>query len=268
MRGTRIESGHDSRIQLQLIDAWTAVKPGHDAIEIRSASFLFVGSQMTSAVEKLARPKQNPWIKFLLEMGPLLLFFFANARPKLFEPLVRPLLPETILSDPKTAGLFTATVVLMVAVVTTLIICYLMTKRLPIMPLVTAILVMVFGALTLYLQDERFIKMKPTVLYLAFGLALFGGLLFGKPLLPIILDNAMKLTERGWRILTIRWASFFLVLAVLNEIIWRTQSTDVWVAFKFPGTMILIFLFTFSQVPLIMKNELKEEAAEKAPDHF
>jgi intracellular septation protein len=224
---------------------------------------------MTSAADKptLTRPKANPWIKFLLEMGPLLLFFFANARPKLFEPLVRPLLPETILNGPS-AGLFTATIVLMVAVVAALIASFFLTKRLPIMPVVTAILVLIFGALTLYLQDERFIKMKPTVLYLAFGLALFGGLLFGKPLLPIILDNAMNLTERGWRLLTIRWAAFFLVLAVLNTIVAWKASTDVWVAFKFPGTVILIFLFTFAQVPLIMRYELKEDAAAKAPDHF
>jgi intracellular septation protein len=202
-----------------------------------------------------ARPKRNPWIKFLLEMGPLLLFFFANARPKIFEPMVRYVLPETILSG-SSAGLFTATVVLMAAVVAALIASFIMTKRLPVMPLVTAILVLVFGALTLYLQDDRFIKMKPTVLYLAFGSALF------------VLDNAMALTERGWRLLTVRWASFFFVLAVLNEIVWRTQSNDVWVTFKFPGTVILIFLFTFAQIPLIMKHELTEAAAEKAPEHF
>ncbi len=213
------------------------------------------------------RAKPNPWLKFLLEMGPLLLFFFANSKPKLFEPLVRPVLPETILNGPS-AGLFTATVVLMVAVVAALIVSFITTKRLPIMPMVTAVLVLVFGALTLYLQDDRFIKMKPTVLYLAFGAALFGGLLFNKPLLPIVLDNAMSLTERGWRLLTIRWASFFFLLAILNEIVWRTQSNDVWVAFKFPGTVVLIFLFTFAQVPLIMRHELTEEAAKKAPDHF
>ncbi len=213
------------------------------------------------------RPKPNPWVKFLLEMGPLLLFFFANSKPKLFEPLVAPFLPETILNGPS-AGLFTATVVLMVAVVAALIASFVTTKRLPIMPLVTAVLVLVFGALTLYLQDDRFIKMKPTVLYLAFSRALSGGLLFNKPLLPIVLDNAMSLTERGWRLLTIRWAVFFFVLAILNEIVWRTQSNDVWVAFKFPGTVILIFLFTFAQVPLIMKHELTEEAKKKAPEHF
>ncbi len=118
------------------------------------------------------RAKAESLLKFLLEMGPLLLFFFANSKPKLFEPLVRPILPEAILNG-SSAGLFTATVVLMVAVVAALIVSFLTTKRLPIMPMVTAVLVLVFGALTLYLQDDRFIKMKPTVLYLAFGTAPF-----------------------------------------------------------------------------------------------
>lgn len=208
-----------------------------------------------------------PWLKFTLEMGPLFLFFFANARPKLFAPLVEPLLPTKLL-DGANAGLFTATVVLMVAVVAALIVSYSIIRRLPIMPLVTTVMVVIFGGLTFYFQDPSFIKMKPTILYACFGLALLGGLVFNKPMLPIILDNAMKLTEEGWRILTLRWGLCFLALAVLNEIIWRTQSTDRWVLFKFPGTMILIFIFTFSQVPLIMKHELKGDAAEKAPEHL
>jgi intracellular septation protein len=225
--------------------------------------------------EPAARAKLNPLVKFLLEMGPLILFFFANSRPKLFEPLVSPFLPQAILDDPKNIGLFTATGVLMVAVFAAFIASVALTKRLPIMPLITLILVLVFGTLTFYLHDESFIKMKPTVLYLAFGLALFGGMLFGKQLLPIIFDSAMQLTERGWRILTLRWATFFLVLAILNELVWRLNlkfwpetPNDIWVKFKFPGTVILIFLFTLAQVPLIMKHELKDDAAEKAPEHF
>ncbi len=129
------------------------------------------------------------------------------------------------------------------------------------MPLVTAILVVIFGALTLYFQDPRFIKMKPTFLYAIFGLALLGGLYLKKPILEIVLDNAMPLTEEGWRILTLRWGVFFLGLAILNEIIWRTQSNNVWVAFKFPGVVIIIFLFTIAQVPLMMKHELKDANA-------
>jgi intracellular septation protein len=201
--------------------------------------------------------KVPPWLKLVLEVGPLVLFFFANSRPKLFEPLVSSLLPAHLLAG-ENAGLFTATAILIPAVVVALVISYVVTKRLPVMPLVTAILVVIFGALTLYLQDPSFIKMKPTILYLAFGVALLGGLIFNKPLLPIVFDNAMSLTERGWRLLTLRWAFLFLVLAVLNEIIWRTQSNDVWVAFKFPGTLIIIFLFTLAQMPLMMRHEVKE----------
>ena len=213
----------------------------------------------TEAGKKNAKPA--PWLKPVLEIGPLILFFFANSRPKLFEPLVSHILPAHLQTGAN-AGLFTATAVLMPAVVAALIASYVLTRRVPIMPLVTAILVVVFGGLTLYLQDPSFIKMKPTILYVAFGAALFGGLILRKPLLPIIFDNAMSLTERGWRLLTWRWAIFFFVLAVLNEIVWRTQSNDVWVAFKFPGTVIIIFVFTLAQVPLMLRHEQKQEKAE------
>lgn len=209
------------------------------------------------------RVAPSPALKLTLELGPLLLFFFANARPKLFAPLVSLFLPAHLLVG-ENAGLFTATAVLIPAVVIALIVSYLRTKRLPVMPLVTAVLVVIFGALTLYFQNPSFIKMKPTILYVAFGTALFGGLLFDRPLLPIVLDNAVLLTERGWRILTWRWALFFFALAGANEIIWRTQSTDTWVFFKFPGTVVIIFLFTMAQVPLMLRHELKEEAAEAA----
>lgn len=211
------------------------------------------------ASQTLDKKTAKPWLKPVLEIGPLLLFFFANARPKLFEPFVSLVLPAPLLAG-ENAGLFTATAVLMPAVIAALIVSYVMTKRLPVMPLVTAILVVIFGALTLYLQDPTFIKMKPTILYIAFGAALFGGLIFNKPLMPIMFDNALSLSEHGWRILTIRWASFFFALALLNEIVWRTQSNDTWVAFKFPGTLIIIFIFTLSQVPLMMKHEEKETA--------
>jgi intracellular septation protein len=215
------------------------------------------GGAQDAAKKKSA--KLSPWLKFVLEIGPLVLFFFANSRPKLFEPLVSHILPANLQTGDN-AGLFTATAVLMPTVVVALIVSYVLTRRIPVMPLVTAILVVVFGALTLYLQDPSFIKMKPTILYLAFGAALFGGLIFNKPLLPIVFDNAMSLTERGWRLLTWRWATFFVALALLNEIIWRTQSNDFWVAFKFPGTIIIIFIYTLVQVPLMLKHEDKEAA--------
>ena len=211
--------------------------------------------------------KLSPTLKFALEMGPLLLFLLANFRPKLFAPLLGLVLPAKLLEG-KDAGLFTATSVLMVGVLVALIVSYATTRRLPLMPLVTAVLVLVFGGLTLYLQNPEFFKMKATILYALFGIVLLGGLAFDRPLLPIMLDNAMALTEAGWKILTFRWGLFFLVLAVLNEIVWRTQSNDTWVLFKMPGTLILIFLFTFSQVPFIMKHELKSEAAADAPEHL
>ncbi len=213
------------------------------------------------------RKAQDPWVKLALEMGPLALFLFANARPKLFYPLVSPFLPASVLSGDN-AGLFTATLVLIVAVVVALIVSWALTRRIPAVPLMTAVLAVAFGGLTLYLHDATFIKMKPTVLYICFAAALFGGLAFNRPVLPILFDHAMALSERGWRVLTLRWATFFLVLAALNEIVWRTQSTDVWVLFKFPGLFILVLLFTLAQLPFIMRNKLDEEEAEKAPEHF
>jgi intracellular septation protein len=118
------------------------------------------------------------------------------------------------------------------------------------------------------LQDATFIKMKPTVLYAGFGVALIGGLAMNKPVLPVIFDSAMALTERGWRLLTLRWGGFFFALALLNEIIWRTQSNDAWVAFKFPGIFILILLFSGAQVPLVTRHKLPDDEAEDAPDHY
>ena len=200
-------------------------------------------------------------------MGPLILFFIANARPKMFEPGVAVFLPPSLLSGPN-GGLFTATVVLMAAVAVALAISFTLTRRLPAVPLMTAVLVLVFGSLTLYSQDTTFIKMKPTILYAGFGAALIGGLALNKPVLPILFDHAMALSEHGWRILTLRWGSFFFVLALLNEIVWRTQSNDVWVAFKFPGIFVLICLFSVIQMPLIMRHKLPDDEAERSSDHY
>ncbi len=199
-----------------------------------------------------------PWLKLGVEMGPLILFFVANAQPKLFQPLVAPFLPQEILEGPN-AGLFTATFVLMAAVAVALAVSLVKTRKIPTMPLMTAVLALIFGGLTLYLQDTSFIKMKPTILYVGFGLALFGGLAMNKLLLPIIFENAFAITERGWRVLTLRWGGFFFLLAVLNEIVWRTQSNDFWVYFKFPGIFILIFVFSIAQAPLIVRYKLEAE---------
>jgi intracellular septation protein len=203
--------------------------------------------------------QHSPLLKLSLEMGPLLLFFFANSQPTWFRPLVAPLLPSVLLNGDK-AGIFTATVVLMASVVITLIVAHQVTGRLPLMPMITALAVLFFGALTLLFQDDVFIKMKPTFVNLIFGAILLGGLAVGKLLLPLVLDSVMQLSEEGWRKLTLRWGVFFFALAGLNEIVWRSQSTAVWAQFKVFGIMPLTMAFALAQVPLILRYETKSEA--------
>jgi intracellular septation protein len=198
-----------------------------------------------------AKPQLNPLLKLALDMGPLILFFFANSRPALFLPFVGPLLPEAVSGE--RAGIFVATAVFMVAILVALAVSYALTRHLPVMALVTAVIVVVFGSLTLVLHDDTFIKMKPTIIYVLFGGLLLGGLWFNKPLLAVVFDSVFDLTEEGWRKLTLRWAIFFLALAVLNEVIWRTQTTDFWVNFKVFGVLPLTFIFAALQFPLLQK---------------
>jgi intracellular septation protein len=198
-------------------------------------------STMTNPPATAPEPRKalNPWVKFTLELGPLALFFAVFSR----------------------LGIFAATGVLMAGVAVTLVVSWAMLRRLPIMPLVTAVIVAIFGSLTLILHDETLIKVKPTALYLLFGAALFVGLAIKKPLLKIMFDGALRVTEEGWRRLTWRWGFFFLALAFLNELIWRTQTTDVWVKFKTFGFLPLTLVFAIAQAPLIMRYEAKGEAA-------
>jgi intracellular septation protein len=195
------------------------------------------GTNATETSPPARRKALNPIVKLVLELGPLALFFAVYSK----------------------LGIFAATGVLMAGVVVTLGVSYAMLRRIPIMPLVTAAIVLIFGSLTLVFHDETLIKIKPTVLYLLFGTALFVGLAIRKPLLKVLFDGALHVTEEGWRILTWRWAFFFLALAVLNEIVWRTQTTDLWVKFKTFGFMPLTLLFALAQAPLIMRTEAKEE---------
>ena len=173
-----------------------------------------------------------PLLKFVLEFGPLALFFLCYGR----------------------FGIFVATGVMMAAVVVTLAVSYARLRRLPIMPVVTAVIVVVFGSFTLIFHDETLIKLKPTVLYLLFSGALFFGLIFNKPMLQIMFDGALNVTPRGWRLLTWRWAIFFLALALLNEIIWRNVTTEHWVAFKTFGFLPITLIFAIAQTPLILKH--------------
>jgi len=203
------------------------------------------------------RPKLSPGLRLALDLGPLIVFFIANTRPALFAPLLQPFLSAELLEGPH-AGIFTATAVFIPAVLIALAISYGKTRHLPVMPLVTAVVVVVFGGATLILQDEQFIKLKPTIIYVLFGSVLIGGLAFGKSLLGMVFDSVFNLTEEGWRKLTLRWALFFFALAVLNEAVWRTQSTDFWVAFKVFGVVPLTFVFAALQVPLLTKHAVTE----------
>ncbi len=187
----------------------------------------------------------NPLMRLAFDLGPLILFFVANAR----------------------WGIFVATAVFMAAIVIALAVSYAMTRRLPVMAMVSGVIVMVFGGLTLILQDDLFIKLKPTVIYLLFAGVLLGGLALRKPLLAMVFDTVFNLNEEGWRKLTLRWALFFCALAVLNEIVWRTQSTDFWVKFKLFGVIPLTFIFAACQHPLLTKyaGPAEGRAAEGTP---
>src|SRR5215813_8490626 len=130
-------------------------------------------------------------------------------------------------------------------------------------PMLPADIVLVFGTLTLLLHNEHFIKLKPTIIYLLFGAVLLGGLAAGKPLLGMVFDSVFHLTEEGWHKLTLRWAVFFFALAILNEIVWRSQSTDVWVSFKVFGVVPLTFVFAAFQYPLLTRYAAPENAKER-----
>jgi len=191
----------------------------------------------------------NPLLKLTLELGPLVVFFFANARG---EWLAERFPALAALGGP----IFVATGLFMLATAVALAASWLLTRTLPIMPLVSGVVVFVFGALTLWLQDDVFIKVKPTIINTLFGGVLLGGLLFGRSLLGYVFDSAFKLDAEGWRKLTLRWGVFFLCLAVLNEVVWRNMSTDAWVTFKVWGMMPITLAFTLSQMPLILRHSL------------
>jgi intracellular septation protein len=186
------------------------------------------------------RPAElNPMLKFALDVGPLLLFFFVNTR----------------------WGIFAATGTFMAATIVSIAVTYAMVRRVPTMPLVSAVVVMVFGGLTLYLQDETFIKLKPTIIYALFAVLLLGGLLMGRSLLALVLDSMFQLTEDGWKKLTARWGLFFVAMAILNEVVWRSVSTDAWVAFKTFAILPITILFALAQTPLLMRHAIDKKGA-------
>jgi intracellular septation protein len=178
----------------------------------------------------------NPGLKLLVEAGPLVAFFIANWK----------------------AGIFWGTGIFMVATAIALTISWVMTRKLAVVPLIGAGFVAIFGALTLWLQDDTFIKIKVTLVNALFGAVLLGGLLFGQTFLKLIMGEAIKMTEQAWRTLTLRWALFFFAMAILNEVIWRTQSTEFWVNFKVFGLLPLTLVFALSQGPYMAKHMIED----------
>lgn len=210
---------------------------------------------MTDPVKTINKTEINPVLKMTLELGPLVVFFFANSRAEQLAARF-PVLAEL------GGSLFIATGVFMVATAIALAVSWLMTRTIPAMPLVSGVVVFVFGALTIWLQDETFIKMKPTIVNVLFGGLLLGGLYFFKTsLLKYVFDSAFNIDAEGWNILTLRWGLYFFIMAIVNEIIWRNFSTDFWVAFKVWGNMPLAIIFTLSQMPLVQRHSLDRDDA-------
>jgi intracellular septation protein len=188
--------------------------------------------------ETSSRPAEaNPVVKLVIDLGPLIVFFLAYYR----------------------AGIFWATGVLMVATVAALVASRVLLGRFAVAPAATAVLVVVFGGLTFFLDDPSFIKMKPTIINLLFAAVLGVGLYTGRPLLKTFMGEALRLTDEGWQKMTVRWLGFFLAMAVANEIVWRNFSEAAWVNFKVFGILPLTFVFAMAQVGLIRRHEAKAD---------
>lgn len=206
----------------------------------------------------MAARSHSSVLKLFLELGPLVIFFLVNARAEAWD--LGRFLPVSGVR-PDQVAIMAATFAFMVATVVALAVSLIVMRRVPVMPLVSGVIVVLFGGLTLYLQDDLFIKLKPTIVNLIFSATLFAGLFFFKrPLLAIVFDSVIQLDEEGWHKLTLRWALFFLFLAVLNEVVWRSFSTDTWVTFKVFGTMPITIVFTLCQIPLMQRHALPQDA--------
>lgn len=170
--------------------------------------------------------------KLLIDIGPLAVFFIYYTR----------------------SGLQASILPFMVATVIAVLFSYILEKKIPIMPTVGAGIVLLFGGLTIYFDNDIFFKMKPTIINALFAIILIGSTFFNKPVLKMLLNSSMKLTDQGWSLMNKLWSGFFIFLALLNEIVWRTQTTDVWVNFKVFGIMGITIVFTIIQIPLLKKH--------------
>ena len=180
----------------------------------------------------------KPGVKMLVEMGPLLAFFIGNWK----------------------AGIFWGTGIFMAATAVALAVSWVLTRKLAMVPLISAIFVAIFGALTLYLQSDLFIKVKVTLINALFGAILLGGAAFGRNYLKAVMGEVMKLSEAAWRTLTIRWGVFFFFLAALNEMVWRSVSTDTWVNFKVFGLLPLTLVFALANAPFMARHMIEDKS--------
>lgn len=199
---------------------------------------------MSAETATADKPAASPYLRLAIEAGPLVVFFIAN----------------------RMEGIMIGTAAFMVATLIAVGVSLKLEKRLPLMPLVSCFFVLLFGGLTLALDDALFIKIKPTVVNLLFASILFVGLATGRGFLKLLMGTMLELDDAGWRKLTLRWAVFFIVLAILNEVVWRSFSTDTWVNFKVFGLMPLTLVFAMAQVPLIMKHQPGGANAREAVD--
>lgn len=209
-------------------------------------------AEETAALASADKRPINPTLKLALELGPVAFFVLTYNFGDRFAALLG-------LTGIWEKPIFLATAVIMVATVVAIAISWLLTRTLPAMPLVTVVVVSVFGGLTLYLQDDLFIKLKPTIVNTLFGVTLLGGMMFGKSLLRVVLNSSFTMDDEGWAKLTWRWGFFFLVLAVVNEVVWRNFSESFWVGFKLWGMTGLTFLFVASQAPLMMRHSAEDD---------
>tara|TARA_B100000131_G_C18058525_1_gene589493 strand:+ start:177 stop:731 length:555 start_codon:yes stop_codon:yes gene_type:complete len=182
----------------------------------------------------------RPGIKFLTDFGPLLVFFFIYFKN---EQNLKIAIPPFV-----------------IATLIALVIVYLLEKKIPMVPLVSGLLITLFGGLTLYFDNKIFFYMKPTIINILFaGILFFGKFFTKKPLLKIFFQNSISLEEEGWKKLNSRWIYFFIFVAALNEFVWRTQTEAFWVNFKVWGLLPISFLFVAMQIPLMNKYKLKKQ---------
>jgi len=196
-------------------------------------------SQQSATKQEPARSERAQLLKLGLEVAPIVIFFLVNSQ----------------------RDIFWGTGAFMVATVISLVVSRSVLGRIPVMPLVSGIFVVAFGALTLILHDAVFIKLKPTIVNALFSIILFGGLLLDRPLLRPLMGDMFQLTDRGWVILTVRWACFFAFLAILNEIVWRNFSESFWISFKIWGIMPLTMAFALAQMGILKRYQAEHQSS-------